>query len=142
MRKKQILKLGNHKKGKMIGGAVLSLAMIGMVAGSTKAAGNITDTYYRYLSSNMRAFTTETRDKRDDTYVYIHHQGDSRVNVEVRSADGENHTLNGVASVGVNQKRYIANYVYETGNRKCYLKIAPEDYGTFQLYGVWSPDSV
>lgn len=141
MRKKQLIKLGTGKKGKAVGGAVLSLAMIGMFAGSAMASGNIGDTAYSYLSSNMRAYTTETRPKMDDTSAYIYHKGDTRVNVEVWSR-GANYTAGGSVMVGVGEQRYIANYVNETGGENCCLKIAPVDYGTYPIYGVWSPDSV
>lgn len=116
---------------------MLSLAMIGMVAGSANAETNRT---YDYLSSNMRPITTEIRPKANDSSVYVNHLGETQVTVQVWSGDG-NFTQGGSVVIGIHQQAWIKNYVKETKHNDCYLKIAPADYGTFRLYGQWRPDS-
>ena len=68
MYKKQILKIGNSKKGKAITSLVLGLLMIGSTAGVVSASAQ--DTFYDYYSSEY-GFATNTRPKEDYTSSYI-----------------------------------------------------------------------
>lgn len=143
MRKRQLLKLGNGKKGKAIGGAVLSLAMATMIGGGVLAAGNIQDSYYSLYGENEYWYATPTRDKIDATSSYILHQKESGVYVQVRSK-GINYTANGASYyVGVGSSRYLPNYVKENGQSTCYLLLNPSVSGRkVDIVGKWSPDSI
>lgn len=114
MRKKQLLKLGHGKKGRVIKGAVLSLMIVGMCAGGVSAAGNIQDTEYSEYSTT--GIKTPTREKKDYTSSYIYHKGIVSVNASVYNR-GINRSLNGSAySVNVNQEKYLPNLVKEKGS--------------------------
>ena len=141
MYKKQLLRVGNSKKSKAITGVVISLLMVGSIAGSV-FAGNIKDTNYDYNSTKY-GFATDTREKKDYTSSYICHRGNVNAYVEVRS-NGTNQTAKqgGYYHVMAGSSCYLDNYVKENGYSNCYLYITPATGESSRMHGKWSPDSI
>lgn len=100
-------------------------------------AGNTSKTSYRYITTNGAA--TETRDKENNSPAYIYHQGYEKAKVEVRSS-GINYT-SGSYNVAVGEVRTIANTVYKSGKRNCYLFLKPYSGSRNTLHGTWAPDT-
>lgn len=140
MYKKQLLKVGHGKKSKVISGLVLSLVLVGMIAGSV-SAGDYQDSPYSY-SVKQYGVATETRAKDDYTSAYIWHKGDSPINVLVESC-GINYSVNPSGyGIAPGDHTYLPNYVKENSQNTCYLFLTPMWSGWRTLYGQWSPDSV
>ena len=140
MHKKQLLKLGHGKKGRVMKAAALSLMIVGMCAGGVVTAGNVKDKPYNEYSTN--GASTKPEKKEDATSAYILHSGYADVNVQVRNG-GNNYSAGGATFfVKMGQSRYLPNYIYELGMRECYLWMRQSATSAGWLYGVWSPDSV
>ena len=141
MQKKQLIKIGNGKTGKITKAIALAI-LLGSIGSTTAMAGNITDEYYHFEVQDTYAHVTNTRSKQDATSAYINHYGNSPVYVEVCSR-GVNYTAgSGRYYVANGRTQYLSNYVYENGQRDCYLRIYSTTSARTALYGVWSPDSI
>lgn len=134
--------------------AVIIVAQIGIIPAG--AEGNWRDSAYsiRYNGDGGDVMPPY-RQKRDDSYVYIKHEGDVGVHVGIHVA-GHNGSYTAMygrgtyVSVPMGQGYKITNYVvesfpndYKMGNYKnISLFLMPVVHTPAYIHGLWSPDSI
>lgn len=94
-----------------------------------------------YITHTSGAYTG-SREKEDDTSVYVFNESAFDIFVWVRHND-VNLAQYGHVKVPTGSENFVINYVYERGYRDCYLYIAAAGSDSKgYCRGKWSPDSV
>ena len=135
MDKKRILKI-NLSGSPILSGVIGVIMFLAVLMPTSVMAGNTT--LMRYYNSGVSAFNTESRSKQSDSPVYINHQGNAKVIVQVKSS-GENCTIGGSYNVGVGEIRRLYNRV--PVDATCYLYIRTYSGNSATLTGKWAPDT-
>lgn len=135
-RKKRILRVGCKIKAM---GMLATALLIANVAIGSVLAGPTSDIYNKYHNSGY-GFATNTLEKNTTSSVYISHEKDAPIKVQVCSY-GVNYTYGNYYVLKPGESRYMGNSVVENGRNNCYLLITPTYAGNHYLKGYWKADT-
>lgn len=125
---------------------LLSIVLVMMLLPATAVYADEVDTVYSFSGLNVGyIYFTETRAKDSTRGLYVYYvTGRNQPNGTYYSAwsGGANYSRDGSGIIWPGQKRRIYNYIYEVGNRTCYLGVSPHTYYSPLIQGIWSPDAV
>lgn len=135
---------------------IMTLGMLGMFlfsifAINTKAAGNYTDTTYKYQFSDYTPYAgwnTECREKRDYTSSYMKcNQSSGRTYTAWVCAGNTSSEFpievgSPKYTFSAGTTRYMVNYVKERGYNYARIQAWPSGNGYYYVEGLWSPDSI
>ena len=140
---------------KLIGRAINVLfALMLVVAGAKMAktyASNWQDSSYYYLFEFGTTCETDTRQKMDDSYVYMiceecdgndfGYMAYAYGSLNWDKSDVQCYSNGYVFNLGT--VHYMLNYIYENGRGYAYIRANPLDIGDAACFrGLWSPDSI
>lgn len=137
---------------------VIAVSVIAMDLGSgiySAVAGNVRDYIYTFdYCGDGADVATSTRSKGDYTSAYAKNTSTHcahlisvagyQENTNTPPAIVFNNCTAGSYNirVGINEAKYLPNYVKERGYKYAYLVIQPELHDACKVTGLWSPDSV